>query len=105
MQGTNHQEQKSIEANASFSSQNANDGGEDEVCSNFNDQNDAKISFLPKLYDLINEPKTDDVICWLENGKGFRITNVHNFSSKILPAYFNQNKYASFIRQLNMYDF
>ena len=54
---------------------------------------------------MIDSPNTDTLIHWLEKGDGFIITSVTSFCDKILPQYFDHKNYASFIRQLNMYDF
>ena len=61
--------------------------------------------FLLKLYEILEEDKYKDIIHWGENGKYFEIENVHDFTEKILPQYYNHNNYSSFVRQLNMYDF
>jgi hypothetical protein len=66
---------------------------------------DSKKSFLIKLYDIIDDPETDDIISWVEEGDGFIIRNVELFCSSILPRYFKHGNYSSFNRQLNMYDF
>jgi len=46
-----------------------------------------------------------DIIHWTEDGKYFIISNLHDFTEKVLPKYYKHNNYSSFIRQLNMYDF
>ena len=61
--------------------------------------------FLLQLYQILEEDKYKDIIHWGENGKYFLIENVHDFTEKILPKYYNHNNYSSFVRQLNMYDF
>jgi len=61
--------------------------------------------FLLQLYKILEEDKYKDIIHWGENGKYFEIVNVHDFTEKILPQYYNHNNYSSFVRQLNMYDF
>ena len=61
--------------------------------------------FLLQLYQILEEDKYKDIIHWGDNGKYFLIENVHDFTEKILPKYYNHNNYSSFVRQLNMYDF
>ena len=61
--------------------------------------------FLLQLYKILEEDKYKDIIHWGDNGKYFVIENVHDFTEKILPKYYNHNNYSSFVRQLNMYDF
>ena len=61
--------------------------------------------FLLQLYQILEEDKYKDIIHWGDNGQYFIIENVHDFTEKILPKYYNHNNYSSFVRQLNMYDF
>ncbi len=41
----------------------------------------------------------------MDNGKAFVVKNLPDFIEKVLPFYFKHNNFASFVRQLNMYDF
>jgi heat shock transcription factor 1 len=41
----------------------------------------------------------------VHNGKAFAVKKVAEFSLEILPRYFKHSNFASFVRQLNMYDF
>ena len=61
--------------------------------------------FLTKTYEFVNKPATDQIVCWNEEGNGFIVRDVTKFTDQILPDYFKHKNYASFIRQLNMYDF
>ena len=45
------------------------------------------------------------LICWSDEGSSFLIKNQSQFSSSLLPFYYKHSNMASFIRQLNMYDF
>ena len=62
-------------------------------------------NFLLKLYQILENESYKDIIHWAEDGKYFIISNLHDFTEKILPKYYKHNNYSSFIRQLNMYDF
>lgn len=42
---------------------------------------------------------------WNEEGNIFIVKKPNEFSQKILPKYFKHSNLASFVRQLNMYDF
>ena len=62
-------------------------------------------SFLQKTYDMLNEESLSDIVSWNSDGTEFIIYNTNEFSEKVLPLYFKHSNFASFIRQLNMYDF
>ena len=83
---------------------------ENNINSNNNDNTQKKKGthysrFLLQLYQILEDDKNKDIIHWGDNGKYFVIENVHDFTEKILPQYYNHNNYSSFVRQLNMYDF
>ncbi|XP_035723602.1 heat shock factor protein 1-like isoform X2 [Vespa mandarinia] len=62
-------------------------------------------AFLAKLWKLVEDPETDDLICWSPNGRSFFIRNQAQFARELLPHYYKHNNMASFVRQLNMYGF
>lgn len=62
-------------------------------------------AFLAKLWKLVEDPETDDLICWSPSGKSFFIRNQAQFARELLPHYYKHNNMASFVRQLNMYGF
>ena len=47
----------------------------------------------------------DHLICWSDEGKSFIIRNQTEFAKLMLPHYYKHANMASFVRQLNMYDF
>jgi len=66
------------------------------------------IAFPFKLHSILEyAEKTNrvDIISWLPSGDAFKIHKPHDFADTILPQYFNQTKYRSFQRQLNIYGF
>jgi len=62
-------------------------------------------AFLAKLWKMVNNPDIDHLICWSEEGKSFIIRNQTEFAKLMLPHYYKHANMASFVRQLNMYDF
>ena len=62
--------------------------------------------FLMKLYEIVEDETSNEIISWLEpNNESFIIHNCKSFSKEILPSYFKHDNFPSFIRQLNLYDF
>ncbi|XP_072374560.1 heat shock factor protein 4 isoform X5 [Scyliorhinus torazame] len=62
-------------------------------------------AFLTKLWTLVEDPETNDLICWSESGTSFHVFDQGRFAKEVLPKYFKHNNMASFVRQLNMYGF
>jgi osomolarity two-component system response regulator SKN7 len=54
---------------------------------------------------ITKNPLHSDIIHWNQSGSTFIIENIESFEKELLPLYFRHNKYQSFVRQLNMYDF
>ncbi|KAK2155755.1 hypothetical protein LSH36_232g02019 [Paralvinella palmiformis] len=62
-------------------------------------------AFLHKLWTLVEDESTNDLIAWDPSGRSFHVFDQGRFSKEVLPLYFKHNNIASFIRQLNMYGF
>jgi len=61
--------------------------------------------FLHKIYEILENPCHQDLISWNQEGNAFIIKNVTEFTENVLPKYFKHSNFASFVRQLNLYDF
>ncbi|KAI3787607.1 hypothetical protein L1987_42196 [Smallanthus sonchifolius] len=61
--------------------------------------------FLTKTFQLVDDPASDDMISWNENGNAFVVWRPAEFARDLLPKYFKHNNFSSFIRQLNTYGF
>ena len=72
---------------------------------NGKDTDGVPTTFLQKTFEMISDTTYSDTVCWSQDGKSFLIKNSKAFSEEVLPKYFKHNNLASFVRQLNMYDF
>lgn len=62
-------------------------------------------SFLQKIFDMLSNESLSNIVAWDSEGTEFVIFSMNEFAEKVLPIYFKHSNFASFIRQLNMYDF
>mmetsp|Transcript_414 Transcript_414/g.913 ORF Transcript_414/g.913 Transcript_414/m.913 type:complete len:257 (+) Transcript_414:148-918(+) len=62
------------------------------------------IKFYRMLDQIIDEG-LESVVSWLSHGRAFKIHKPKVFAATIMPRFFNQSKYTSFQRQLNLYGF
>jgi hypothetical protein len=61
-----------------------------------------------KVYRLLAEAERNEqvhIVSFTPNGQAFKIHDPDVFMKDISPIYFRQGRYASFVRQLNFYDF
>jgi len=69
----------------------------------------SEHNFPRKLYRLLEDCETNahvqSIVSWSEDGTYFKVLWKQKFVEDILPNYFDQSQYASFRRQLNMYNF
>ncbi|KAJ8602797.1 hypothetical protein CTAYLR_002606 [Chrysophaeum taylorii] len=69
----------------------------------------ARGSFPAKLYELVEShsarSEEELVVSWCEGGLAFIVRDLTRFCEEVLPQHFCHNKWASFIRQLNLYGF
>ncbi|KAF9680448.1 hypothetical protein SADUNF_Sadunf06G0122200 [Salix dunnii] len=61
--------------------------------------------FLKKLFEMVEDPETDETVSWSKNRESFIVWESHDFSKNLLPKYFKHSNFSSFIRQLNTYGF
>jgi hypothetical protein len=62
-------------------------------------------AFLLKLYTMLEDPNTDDIISWSQSGESFVVHKPSEFSTLMLPQFFKHSNFQSFVRQLNLYGF
>ena len=54
---------------------------------------------------FLEDGKNDDLIRWSDKGDSFIVLDEDEFAKTLIPNLYKHNKYASFVRQLNMYGF
>ncbi|CAJ0634444.1 10279_t:CDS:2 [Entrophospora sp. SA101] len=61
--------------------------------------------FIKRLYRMLEDRSYAHIVSWGITGDTFVVHEPKEFSKSILPQHFKHNKMASFVRQLNKYDF
>ncbi|MCJ1307771.1 kinase-regulated stress-responsive transcription factor skn7 [Agyrium rufum] len=61
--------------------------------------------FVKKLYKMLEDPSYSSVVRWGDEGDSFVVLENERFTKSILPKHFKHSNFASFVRQLNKYDF
>ncbi|KAL0080393.1 heat shock factor-type transcription factor [Phycomyces blakesleeanus] len=54
---------------------------------------------------MLENKSFNDTFCWGPDGTTFLVKDINDFSRTILPKHFKHCNFASFVRQLNKYDF
>jgi hypothetical protein len=72
--------------------------------------NPSCIPFPWKLHEMLDDAEKDEgfqsIISWLpDHENAFRVHNAAAFVDLVIPKYFNQTKYKSFQRQVNIWGF
>ena len=63
------------------------------------------LTFPLKLHIMLSRPESQGVVTWIPHGRAWRIVSTKAFKEQILPLFFGDLKYRSFIRQINGYGF
>ncbi|KAH8099669.1 HSF-type DNA-binding-domain-containing protein [Cristinia sonorae] len=61
--------------------------------------------FVKKLYKMLEDTSFSHVVSWGPQGDCFVVKDMNEFTKTILPRMFKHSNFASFVRQLNKYDF
>lgn len=81
---------------------------EDEINEDTDDELELDHSFPFKLHLMLETAAANNyshVVSWIKDGTAFKVHDCKNFVEKVMPIYFDQSKYESFRRQLNLYGF
>ncbi|KAI3407349.1 HSF_DOMAIN domain-containing protein [Psidium guajava] len=77
----------------------------DSVLLSLESQKSIPAPFLTKTYQLVDDPQTDHIVSWGDDGTTFVVWRPPEFARDLLPSYFKHNNFSSFVRQLNTYGF
>ncbi|KAE8259512.1 hypothetical protein A4X13_0g967 [Tilletia indica] len=61
--------------------------------------------FVKKLFNMLDDELYEPIVSWGANGDTFVVKNMNDFTKHVLPRHFRHSNFASFVRQLNKYDF
>eukprot|EP01138_Halocafeteria_seosinensis_P007380 gb/GECG01007545.1/.p1 GENE.gb/GECG01007545.1/~~gb/GECG01007545.1/.p1 ORF type:complete len:556 (+),score=67.06 gb/GECG01007545.1/:1-1668(+) len=78
---------------------------EDEDWDSMHSNDPKKMSFIQKVFEMVNSSEFDRCIRWSESGETFIIPDVEELERSVLPQYFKSSNVSSFVRQLNFYGF
>jgi hypothetical protein len=79
-------------------------GNETDTC----DEKDLERLFPWKLHNMLEDAEHQNwqhIVSWVQGGCGFKVHKSDEFVQEVMPNYFDQTKYESFRRQLNLYGF
>jgi hypothetical protein len=57
------------------------------------------------MLDAMDNTGDKSIVCWQPHGRAFMVHKPKGFVQEVMSHFFNQTKYASFQRQLNLYGF
>ncbi|KAK0559052.1 kinase-regulated stress-responsive transcription factor skn7 [Tilletia horrida] len=61
--------------------------------------------FVKKLFNMLDDELYEPIVSWGPTGDSFVVKNMNDFTKHVLPRHFRHSNFASFVRQLNKYDF
>lgn len=62
-------------------------------------------NFPAKMHAILSRPELADIIGWMPHGRSWRVLKPREFEILVMPTYFEQSKFSSFIRQANGWGF
>ncbi|TIB76760.1 response regulator [Wallemia mellicola] len=70
-----------------------------------NNSSSGPSDFVRKLFMMLEDSQYNSVVSWSPSGETFVVKEMNDFTKLILPRHFKHSNFASFVRQLNKYDF
>uniref|UniRef100_V5EPP5 Response regulatory domain-containing protein n=1 Tax=Kalmanozyma brasiliensis (strain GHG001) TaxID=1365824 RepID=V5EPP5_KALBG len=67
--------------------------------------NKGTSDFVKKLFSMLDDKAYESVVAWSPAGDSFIVKDMNDFTKHVLPRNFRHSNFASFVRQLNKYDF
>ncbi|SPC64165.1 related to SKN7 - transcription factor [Ustilago sp. UG-2017b] len=67
--------------------------------------NKGTSDFVKKLFSMLDDKAYESVVAWSPSGDSFIVKDMNDFTKHVLPRNFRHSNFASFVRQLNKYDF
>ncbi|CDR46582.1 CYFA0S24e00474g1_1 [Cyberlindnera fabianii] len=65
----------------------------------------GSTDFVKKLFLMLEDNSYENIVRWTPSGESFVVLDTNEFTKEILPKHFKHSNFASFVRQLNKYDF
>ncbi|CEP22093.1 unnamed protein product [Cyberlindnera jadinii] len=65
----------------------------------------GSTDFVKKLFLMLEDNSYETIVRWTNKGDSFVVLDTNEFTREILPRHFKHSNFASFVRQLNKYDF
>lgn len=78
---------------------------EDQQAKQDSSEGSTTSDFVKKLYRMLEETEIVNIVSWGPKGDSFVVKDMNEFTKSVLPRIFKHSNFASFVRQLNKYDF
>jgi len=62
-------------------------------------------NFPAKMHAILSRPDLADIVAWMPHGRSWRVLKPREFEIRVIPTYFDHQKFSSFIRQANGWGF
>ncbi|KAF5323855.1 hypothetical protein D9611_008398 [Ephemerocybe angulata] len=94
-----------VDSSNAMSARDSKEGVAGSSAQHHDDPMPSTSDFVKKLYKMLEDPTFQSVVSWGPQGDCFVVKDMNEFTKSILPRMFKHSNFASFVRQLNKYDF